>query len=117
MAISAFEKSTELNKFSSKFDRFRTEQGIATILNLTVPNTSIKSNVYTQEEIDGLALFNGKAMCSACHILDDQPDGKTATVFTDFSYDNLGIPKNFNVDALAGDQQQDLGLGAQVDIF
>ena len=37
----------------------------------------------------GLELFNGKAMCSACH-LSEGP----APLFTDFTYDNLGIPKN-----------------------
>lgn len=111
LAISAFEKSTELNRFNSKFDKFVGEQGLATVLGLTAPGTVIKSVVYTQEEIDGLALFNGKGQCSLCHILDNQPDGKTPTVFTDFSYDNLGIPTNLTLNALAGTSPPDLGLG------
>ena len=121
LAISAFEQSTELNTFSSRFDEFCNEQGIATVLSImdnSVAPTQyvlppIKSTVYTQEAMEGLALFNGKAMCSACHILDDQPDGKTATVFTDFSFDNLGIPVNPAVAELAGPQKIDYGLGAR----
>ena len=35
-----------------------------------------------------MALFNGQGGCKACH-----PDGKGA-LFTDYSYDNLGVPKN-----------------------
>jgi cytochrome c peroxidase len=61
-----------------------------------------------------LNLFNGDAMCSACHISDgDKP------LFTDFTYDNLGIPryednpfydmpKKWNPD---GDEWVDIGLG------
>ena len=39
----------------------------------------------TGQEMRGLALFNGKAKCFKCHV---PPN------FTDFTYDNLGVPKN-----------------------
>ena len=42
-----------------------------------------------------IALFNGKANCAACH--PSTPDPRYPSVgplFTDFTYDNLGIPKN-----------------------
>ena len=42
----------------------------------------------TKEEQKGFALFQGKAECKSCH-----PSGKDA-LFTDFTFDNLGIPKN-----------------------
>jgi cytochrome c peroxidase len=47
----------------------------------------------TDQEALGLELFEGKAMCSACHI--SEPGlGVEPPLFTDFTYDNLGIPKN-----------------------
>jgi len=36
-------------------------------------------------------------------------------IFTDFSYDNLGLPVNPRIADLAGPQAIDLGLGGQVD--
>ena len=42
-----------------------------------------------KEEQKGFALFHGKAKCFRCHIITgDKP------LFTDFTYDNLGVPKN-----------------------
>jgi cytochrome c peroxidase len=42
-------------------------------------------NGLTAQETLGLSLFNGKAKCDKCH------SGKD---FTDFTYNNLGVPKN-----------------------
>lgn len=75
-SISAYEKSREVNPFSSKYDYFL--KGQATL---------------TAQEAWGLELFQGKAMCSACHISEPGPSGEPP-LFTDFSYDNLGIPRN-----------------------
>lgn len=75
-SIAAYEKSAEVNPFSSKYDFYL--EGEATL---------------TAQEEWGLELFEGKAMCSACHISEPGPSGEPP-VFTDFSYDNLGIPKN-----------------------
>lgn len=71
-SIAAYERSDEVNPFTSKFDYY------------------LMGEVeLSDEEAWGLELFEGKAMCSACHISDgDKP------LFTDFTYDNLGIPKN-----------------------
>lgn len=67
-AIAAYERSREVNPFSSKYDYFT--KGLV--------------RLSAQEKL-GMELFNGKAMCSACH---------PAPLFTDFTYDNLGVPKN-----------------------
>jgi cytochrome c peroxidase len=75
-SIAAYEKSDEANPFTSKYDAFLAGQ--ATL---------------TQEETWGLELFEGKAMCSACHLSDPGPNGEPP-LFTDFTYDNLGVPKN-----------------------
>ena len=77
-AIATFEKSKEVNPFSSKYDYYL--KGQATL---------------TQLELQGLQLFNDstKGNCAACHISDpDEDSGKV--LFTDFTYDNIGVPKN-----------------------
>ena len=110
LAISAYEKSDELNQFESKFDRFHKEQ--EGNVEFTELPESFVSEVYTLEEAEGLALFNGKGQCALCHPTADF-DTKTASVFTDFSFDNLGIPVNEVIAGLAGAQSTDYGLGAR----
>jgi cytochrome c peroxidase len=75
-SISAYEQSAEVNPFTSKFDYY-----LAGEVELTT------------QEAWGLELFEGKAMCSACH-LSEWESGDPPPLFTDFTYDNLGIPKN-----------------------
>jgi cytochrome c peroxidase len=73
LAISAYEGSSEVNQFSSKFDYY------------------LKSLVeLTSEEASGLELFNSK--CASCHI--SESIGETPPLFTDFTFDNLGVPIN-----------------------
>jgi cytochrome c peroxidase len=67
-SIAAYEQSLESNLFTSKYDAYLSQEADLTL-----------------QELEGLELFEGKAMCSACHM---------APLFTDFTYDNLGIPKN-----------------------
>ena len=75
-AISTFEKSKKVNSFTSKFDYF-----------------SKQLVTFTTDEKKGLELFKGKANCASCHVL--EPDENTGKIlFTDFSYDNIGVPKN-----------------------
>ncbi len=75
-AVAAYEKSSEVNSFTSKFDYY--SRGLVS---------------FTEDEKKGLALFSGKAKCANCHILDaDENTGKV--LFTDFTYDNIGVPKN-----------------------
>ncbi|MDH3790290.1 MAG: hypothetical protein OES41_00970 [Rhodospirillales bacterium] len=68
LSIAAYEDSSEVNQFSSKFDLYMMGKA-----------------EFTAQEARGWELFNGKAMCAACH---------PAPLFTDFTYDNLGVPKN-----------------------
>jgi cytochrome c peroxidase len=99
-AIAAFEKTRFFNRFTSKFDYF-----LAGMTELT------------DKERRGLDLFNGdKAKCSACHISEPgiAPDGSVQPpLFTDFTYDNLGLPRNVNI---PGNPEPDLGLGGREDI-
>jgi cytochrome c peroxidase len=77
LAIAAFEGSAEVNQFTSKFDYYL--KGEAT---------------FTEQEKDGMALFmdEDKGNCAACHTMSLDPNG--ISFFTDFTFDNLGIPKN-----------------------
>jgi len=89
-AIAAYERSTEVSPFTSKYDYWL--QGKAKL---------------TAEEHLGRALFQGKGKCSACHIM----KGKQP-LFTDFTYDNLGIPQNpENPFYFENPDYIDLGLG------
>ena len=76
LAIAAYEGSKEVNQYSSKYDAF--VEGKAEL---------------TKQEKKGLSLFKGKGKCANCHILDPGPDGEPA-LFTDFTFDNLGVPRN-----------------------
>lgn len=103
-AIGAYEATTELNQFNSKFD------------------CQISgSDVFTEQELLGLELFvaEDKGNCAACHPNTAGPYSDKP-LFTDFTYDNLGTPKNldnpfytipkmFNPD---GEDFIDYGLGA-----
>ena len=71
-SIAAYEASPEVNAFTSKFDYSLTGQA-----------------KLTQQERLGFALFMGKGKCKLCHI----STGKQP-LFTDYTFDNLGFPKN-----------------------
>src|SRR6266478_891632 len=73
-AIAAYEASSEVSPFSSKFDAYlagRTE--------------------LSAEERRGHDLFNGRAKCLNCHV---DPQGEQHPLFTDNTTSNLGVPRN-----------------------
>jgi cytochrome c peroxidase len=76
LSIAAYEASSESNAFTSKYDYYL--KGLV---------------VLTNEEKKGLSLFKTKGMCASCHTADPGPDG-TPPLFTNFTYDNLGMPRN-----------------------
>ena len=77
-SIAAYERSKEANPFSSKFDYWLA-----------------KKVKLSAQEMQGLELFEGKGKCAKCHA--SKPGRKgTPPVFTDHTYDNLGIPRNPN---------------------
>jgi cytochrome c peroxidase len=102
-AIAAFERTKTFAPFSSKFDYFLKGQA-----------------QLSEQELRGMALYTGanKGNCAACHPITPLADG-TPPLFTDFTYDNLGVPRNpdnrfytqgvgFNPDGM---NFVDLGLG------
>jgi len=103
-AIAAYEASPEVNPFSSKYDLY-----LAGEVDLT------------EQEMRGLEVYEGPAGCNACHPSRPAGDG-TPPLFTDFTYDNLGVPRNpenpwydmppaFNPD---GEDWIDYGLGGRI---
>jgi len=65
----------------------------------------------TDPELRGLALFNDpqKGNCAACHPSARGANG-AAPLFTDFTYDNLGVPRNADIRANDAADYFDLGL-------
>jgi cytochrome c peroxidase len=57
-------------------------------------------DAFTPQELRGLVWFNraDKGNCAACHP-STKPDNAPAALFTDFSYDSLGVPRNNDIPA------------------
>ena len=98
-AIAAFERTSEVNPFNSKFDCYLQD--------------STQFPLSTQEQA-GLDVYSGKAKCSNCHTLDPDPvSGKV--LFTNFQYFNIGVPGNTDNPAYKADTSfVDLGLGGRL---
>lgn len=76
LSAAAYEASPEVNQFTSKFDYYL-----------------MRMADLTQGEKRGLALFSGKAKCTNCHTIGRGAKAEPP-LLTDFTYDNLGVPKN-----------------------
>jgi cytochrome c peroxidase len=125
-AVAAFERSAPVSAFKSRFDKFWTEQGkdvsqfgVDANFNYVGIPAQFKSKYFTRQEAEGLALFNAtdKGKCALCHLTANASteDGRTyAPLFTDFTYDNLGVPVNPRIAELAGAQPIDYGLGTRL---
>ena len=76
-ALEAFQRSAEVNPFSSKFDAYLRGEVMLDPL-----------------EAEGMALFKdtARAQCANCHTIDPDPvHGRV--LFTDHTYDNIGVPR------------------------
>ncbi len=99
-SIAAYLASAEVSPYSSKFDFYLAGE----------------AKLSAQEQL-GMEVFMDKGLCADCHILEPGPNGEPP-LLTDFTYDNLGGPRNgenpfygqkaFNPE---GDKWVDLGLG------
>jgi cytochrome c peroxidase len=89
-ALVAYQSSAEVNRFSSKFDAFLRGQ-----------------STLTSQEIRGMLLFTdpNKGNCAACHPVAPRSSNRHP-LLTDFTYDNLGIPRHTD------QSDRDPGLGA-----
>jgi cytochrome c peroxidase len=77
-AIAAYERSAEFRPFTSKYDAWLA--GKARL---------------SEQELRGLRLYEDekKGNCAACHPSQRGPNGEPP-LFTDFTYDNLGVPRH-----------------------
>ncbi len=125
ISIAAYERSWEVNPYSSKFDQFwdRAKSRRIDVTKITTRNyTTYRRLGLTDTELYGLAMFNDpmSANCASCHSL--QPGSKGYPLFTDYGYDNIGVPKNpenpfynniaYNPEGMAW---IDLGLGGYLE--
>ena len=101
VAIAAFEKSREMNPFTSKFDAV---------------NAAGSTIDFTPSELRGFNLFKdpNKANCANCHTVNNPARG---SLFTDFNYFNIGTPKNPD-NPIYDDEPivRDDGLGGRSDL-
>lgn len=74
-SVGHFEASPEVSPFSSKYDAYLAGE-----------------TTLTDRELAGLELFEGKAACHFCHTSRDPANDRP--LFTDFGYDNIGVPAN-----------------------
>lgn len=100
-AIGEYEQTQEFNKFNSKFDYVLAGK-----------------TRFSPLEAKGFELFNNpdKGNCAACHISEAtvSEDGSIEPpLFTDFSYDNIGLPRNINI---PGNPEPNPGLGGRTDL-
>ena len=94
-AIAAFERTAEFAPFSSKFD-----------------NSLHGSAVLSALEKEGLQLFADpqKGNCTKCHAFNEATRAPAELLFTDFTYHNLGVPRNMRIPANGDPAFFDLGL-------
>jgi cytochrome c peroxidase len=104
-AIAAYESSDSVSPFTSKFDYYLA--GKATL---------------TTQELDGYDLFRGKGSCNTCHLdgrsstqLGGSDTGQAASVqplFTDTTYNNIGLPRNVKLPWYSEDTPDQWGFTA-----
>jgi cytochrome c peroxidase len=142
LSIAAFERTAFFAPFTSKYDYYLQacldeggdKDDCAQGVGLAAEKVGPK--IFSKKEWTGLQLFMGEndndgilepgegAFCAACHVADWtedpgnvvvpdwSPDGTIPPMFTDFTYDNLGVPKSEH--KLLASAPIDLGLGTIV---
>jgi cytochrome c peroxidase len=94
-ALAQFQvESREFHPFDSRYDAYLAGE-----------------TTLTAQQLRGLKLFNdpGKGNCAACHPSEPGADG-SPPLFTDFTYDTLGVPRNADIPANADAAFVDLGV-------
>ena len=94
-ALQAFLTSETMSPFTSKFDDYL--RGKAQLSPL---------------EMKGLAAFENRAKgaCNHCHLMYEHSNRPDSSLFTTYSYDAVGVPRNRAIAANADAKRYDLGL-------
>jgi cytochrome c peroxidase len=91
LAIAMYEASPDVSPFTSKFD---------------YALAHLDEKVLSSDELEGWNLFRGRAKCNTCHLdgTESRPSGShritpenaasVAPLFTDFTSNNIGVPRN-----------------------
>lgn len=100
-SIAAFERAKAFQPFTSKFDYVMRGEA-----------------KFTEEEQRGLSLFTirQKGNCAQCHTVDTDSRDPQKSLFTDFSYRALGLPRSMRVPKNADPAFIDLGLCERVPV-
>ena len=95
-SLEAYLQSDELSPFDSRFDAFL--RGDAKAL--------------TAQEMRGLAIFRNpdQGNCASCHSVSQTSSNPARSLFTDFGYEALGVPRNRRLPSTASSAAFDLGL-------
>lgn len=138
LSIAAFERTELFAQFDSKYDAYlqacMAEGGTLEACANGEGDAATNAGVLDDQELWGLQLFVGKSQCALCHVTDvtaandyglpviapEWANGMVPPIFTDATFDNLGVPANpdnpflklppaFNPD---GKDFVDYGLGA-----
>jgi cytochrome c peroxidase len=96
-SLAAFERTHAFQPFNSKFD--------------AVMRGEAK---FTEQEQRGLGLFTirQKGNCAACHVVDEASRDSKKSLFTDFTYHAVGVPRSERIPKNAEKDHFDLGLCA-----
>ncbi len=111
LSIAMYEASPEVSPFSSKFDYALANAG---------------KHVLSRDELAGWNLFRGRAMCNTCHLDGTENTTKqrnpapttpanaasVAPLFTDFTSNNLGLPRNLSIPFYSESRQDKYGYAA-----
>ncbi|WP_165420006.1 cytochrome-c peroxidase [Edaphobacter modestus] len=102
MAMASYEASADVSPFASKFDAY------------LAGNADLSA-----KERNGYNLFNGKAGCNQCHLSGTAADSPinlaaadVAPLFTDFTANNIGLPKNLALPYYCEDKPDQYGYTA-----
>ncbi len=95
VAIAAFERSSALQPFSSKYDQLIQGKG-----------------KFTPQEANGMKVFMdvNKGNCASCHLMNPNSSKPSDSLFTDFAFYATGIPRNMAIPRNANPSFFDLGL-------
>ncbi|HKA45098.1 MAG TPA: cytochrome c peroxidase [Burkholderiales bacterium] len=100
-SIAAFERTRTFQPFTSKFDYVMRGEA-----------------KFTEQEQRGWSLFTmpQKGNCAHCHIVDKASRDPTKSLFTDFSFHALGVPRSKRIPKNADPAFNDLGLCDRVPV-
>ncbi len=95
-SIEAYLQSDELAPFDSRFDAFLRGD----------------TRALTAQEARGLAIFRNpdQGNCASCHSVSHTSSNPARSLFTDFGYEALGVPRNRRLPANADPKHFDAGL-------